>query len=355
MRTVDLADLGWDSHWAGAFAPFRLENLIPGRVALEDRNAYIVVTASGETQARVAGRLLRGTAPDRFPKVGDWVALSLKPTDSRAVIQEVLPRRTCFARKISGRESSRQILATNVDVAFIVQALDATFNPRRIERFLVMAHEGGAQAVIVLNKADLCDAREERLAETRAAVGAAPVLVVSGRTRLGLGELRRFVAPGRSCVFIGTSGAGKSTLINRLHGQPIQTTLEVREQDGKGRHATTWRELILLPGGGLVIDTPGMREFHLWTADGGLDEAFPDVASLALRCHFPSCSHGTEKRCAIQAALADGTLSPQRFASFQKLRRELDGLAKDRREQGYLLRRRHAGALRRPPAEGFHD
>ncbi len=349
---VDLYDLGWNPHWDSAFAPFLAEKLFPGRVALEDKNAYIVVAATGETQARVAGRLLHGTSPDRFPKVGDWVALSHKPTDSRAVIQAVLPRRTSFARKIPGREAAPQILATNIDVAFIVQALDETFNPRRLERFLVMAHEGGAQAVVVLNKADLCDEREQRLAETRAAAGSAPILLVSGRTRLGIGELRRYLAPGRSCVFVGTSGAGKSTLINRLHGQAIQPTLEVREQDGKGRHSTTWRELILLPGGGLVIDTPGMREFHLWVAEGGLDEAFPDVAALAVQCHFRACSHTGEKRCAVQAALADGSLPAQRFASFQKLRQELDNLAKERREHTYQMRRRHAGALRRLIAEG---
>lgn len=352
---VDLCDLGWDPQWEAAFAPHHAENLLPGRVALEDKNAYVVVTVAGETVSRVAGRLLHGTAQERFPKVGDWVALSRKPTDSRSVIQAVLPRRTVFARKIPGREAAPQILATNIDVAFIVQALDDTFNPRRLERFLVMAHEGGAQAVVVLNKADLCDNLEDRLKETRSAAGSAPVLVASGRTRLGIGLLRRYLAPGRSCVFVGTSGAGKSTLINRLHGQAIQATLEVREHDGKGRHATTWRELILLPGGGLVIDTPGMREFHLWLAEGGLDDAFPDVAALALRCHFRACSHTQEKRCAVQAALTDGSLPAQRFASFQKLRQELDTLARERREHTYQLRRRHAGAIRRLAAEGPID
>lgn len=321
--------------------------LFPARVALEDRNAYVVVATTGEMQARIAGRLLHGRPPEAFPKVGDWVALSRKPTDSRAVIQDILPRRTFLARKLPGREAAPQILATNIDVTFIIQAIDETFNLRRLERFLVMTHEGGSRPVIVLNKADLCDHPDARADEVRATAGSATVIVASGRTRLGLGELRRQLAPGRTCVFLGTSGAGKSTLINRLHGEAIQATSEVRDQDGKGRHTTTWRELILLPSGALVIDTPGMREFHLWTADDGLDEAFPDIARLALACHFRACSHSGEKRCAVQAAISDGSLAPERFASFRKLREELDRLTTERRDHAYQMRRRHAGTMRR--------
>lgn len=352
-RMVDLQDLGWDADWDSAFAVHREAGLEPARVALEDKHAFAIVARTGETPARIAGRLHHESGgPANLPKVGDWVAYRHKAGDTRAVIHHVLPRRTSLTRKVPGRENAPQVLASNIDVAFVVQALDMTFNPRRIERFLVMVHEGGARAVVVLNKVDLADQVEARIATARAAAGDTPVIPVSARTRRGLGELRAHLAPGRTCVFVGTSGVGKSSLINRLYGEAVQATLEVREQDGKGRHSTTWREMILLPGGGLVIDTPGMREFHMWLASEGLDEAFPDIAALTLRCHFRACSHTKETRCAVRQALTDGSLAPERFASFDKLRKELEFLAAERREHTYILRRRHAGSIRRLLAEG---
>lgn len=356
-RMVDLQALGWDSVWQAALAALPETGFLPARVALEDKQSFVIVAADGEAPARVAGRLLHGRpSPASLPKVGDWVAFRRKAGESRAVVHHVLPRRTQLIRKVAGRETEPQVLAANVDTAFIVQALDQTFNARRLERFLVMVHEGGAQAVIVLNKADLEDQVAARLAETRSAAGTTPIVVVSAKTRRGLGELRAHLSPGRTCVFAGTSGVGKSSLINRLHGgEAVQPTLEVREHDSKGRHTTTWRELIQLPSGALVIDTPGMREFHMWMADGGLDDAFPEIAALALTCHFRACTHTQEKRCAVQAAIAAGTLAPERFASFQKLQKELDYLAKERREHTYVLRRRHAGVLRRRLAETAFD
>lgn len=345
---VDLKQLGWDPSWEEAFANSRAAGFKPGRIALEDKNSFIVVTGDGEVPSRVAGRLLhQQTAPENLPKVGDWVGLSRKPTDTRAVIQEILPRRTFLMRKVPGRESVPQVLAANMEIAFVVQALDPTFNLRRLERFLVMVHEGGASAVVVLNKADLVDDPASRLAEVRSVAGDTPVVLCSARTRQGIDEMRAFLRPGLTSVLVGTSGVGKSSLINRLHGDDIQATLEVREHDGKGRHTTTWRELILLPGGGLVIDTPGMREFHMWMADSGLDEAFPDIAELATLCHFRACTHSNEKRCAVREAIESGALAPERFASFQKLQNELDYLAEERQQHTYLTRRRSSGLRRR--------
>ncbi len=344
---IDLQALGWDARWEEAFAPFRGRGLQPARVALEDKHAYVTVAAEGEVPARVAGRLLRDrSATAGLPKVGDWVAISRKPGDSRAMIHAVLPRRTCLTRKIPGREVVPQVLAANVDVAFIVQAFDGSFNLRRLERFLVMVHEGGAQAVVVLNKADLASDLEARLREAQVAAGSAPVLAVSARTGSNVDALRRFLGPGRTCVFVGTSGVGKSSLINCLYGEELQATMDVRERDSKGRHTTTWRELIPLPDGGLVIDTPGMRELHMWVADGGLEEAFPDIAEIALQCHYRACTHTSENRCAVKAAVAAGTLSAERFNSFIKLQRELQRLEKERREHAYMLRRR-GSAIRR--------
>jgi ribosome biogenesis GTPase len=231
-------------------------------------------------------------------------------------------------------------LAANVDLAFIVMALDRSFNLRRLERFLVMVREGGVVPVVVLNKSDLAsDHGVTRDLEARQVARDAEVTVVSARTGQGLKALERHLQPGRSTAFIGTSGVGKSSLINRLYGAEIQATLEVRETDAKGRHSTTWRELILLPRGGVVIDTPGMREFHMWLGSEGLEEAFPDVESLAVGCHFRSCSHTREQRCAVLQAVESGHLARSRYESYLKLKSELEFLATERREHTFQGRK----------------
>ena len=341
---IDLSTLGWDAAWERQFAAAAQPQWTPARVAEEDKHGFRVVTPGGEVRARISGRLRHDNrTPADLPKVGDWVALVRLPGEEKAVIHRILPRRTRVARKTAGREMSEQVLATNMDVAFVVQALDSTFHPRRLERFLVMVHEGGARPVVILNKADLCADPTPCLAEAQKAAGAVPVVITCARTGRGMKELANHLGSGQTAVFIGTSGVGKSSLINRLYGEEVQPTLEVRERDAKGRHATTWRELILLPSGGLVIDTPGMREFHMGLAQDAMGDAFPDLATLGQDCRFRDCTHTVEAGCAVRVAVADGRLDSSRHQNYLKLRLELDYLAEENRIHTYRVNRRRAG------------
>jgi ribosome biogenesis GTPase / thiamine phosphate phosphatase len=348
VRRMDLKSLGWNSFVEAAFARLSTEGFLPARVAVEDKHAYVLLTGTGTVSASVTGRLLHERGSDaELPKVGDWVALKGGAGGEAGLIHAVLPRRTRVARKVPGRRVEEQVLAANIDTAFVVQALDQSFNVRRQERFLTMVHEGGAGAVVVLNKADLCDQREGRLREAQAAAGNTPVLLASAATGQGLEQLKRYLRPGETVAFIGPSGVGKSSLINSLYGEDIQATLEVRAHDGKGRHSTTWRELIQLPCGGLVIDTPGMREVQMGMGGEGLQDAFPDLHELGVRCHFRDCSHTLEERCAVREALAAGQISSDRYDSFIKLKSELDYLAEERKRHTYLVRKRRSKAVLR--------
>lgn len=315
-----LHDLGWSDELDAEFEPHRLAGLAPARVAVEHRGAYDVYDAEGERQAQVAPKL-RSAASGRadFPAVGDWVALA---DGDPPLVHAVLPRRTAFSRKVAWAETDEQVVAANVDVVFLVTALGHDFNLRRLERYLVTAWESGAQPVVVLTKSDLADDVEGPVFEAQGVAFGVPVHAVSGVTGAGLDELRAHVAPGRTVALLGSSGVGKSTLVNRLAGRELLATAEIR-RDGRGRHTTTHRELVLLPGGGLVLDTPGMRELQLWESSEGLGEAFADVEELARRCRFTDCAHRTEPGCAIRGAIRSGSLDPERLASYEKLRREL--------------------------------
>ena len=338
---MDLTTLGWNQHWQDLFTDHAAAGLAPARVVTEDKHYYTVVSDHGPHLAQIVGRLLHLRADNaQLPKVGDWVAIRRPGQTDRVSIEAVLPRKSTLDRKIAGRAGSGQVLAANIDVALVVQALDETLNLRRIERFLVMVHEGGSRPVVVLNKTDLCDDIEARLAEVQAVAGHHLVLAVSARTGRALPRLRELLVPGTTAVVLGTSGVGKSTLINRIYGERVQPTIPVREWDSKGRHTTTARELILLPAGGLIIDTPGLREFHLWLADGGLDDAFPDIAEIATRCRFRDCRHHSEGGCAVQQAVTDGSLPKARIESYQKLQMELDGVAERRQQHTWAVNRR---------------
>jgi ribosome biogenesis GTPase len=325
---LNLTSLGWNAHFELSWRTLSAPALLPARVSAEHRDRYQVLTATGDVPAVPAGRLRHHAYDGDWPAVGDWVAIRLAEAGDLAVIEAVLPRQSRFIRKAAGTDVRQQVVAANVTTAFLVAALDRDFNLRRLERYLVLATEGGVEPVVVLSKADQC---EDVGSAIRAVQGVAPdaaIRAISAITGDGLTALAPWLGEGQTVALLGSSGVGKSTLVNRLLGRVAQSTQSVREQDQRGRHTTTHRELFQLPGGGLLIDTPGMRELQLWHADEGLAETFEDLTWVARDCQFRDCRHETEPGCAIQAGIAAGWISPGRVEGYRKLDRELAWLAR---------------------------
>ena len=316
---MNLHDLGFDDGFAAALEPH--DNCIPGRVSAQHRGEYDVLTEAGELRARVAGRLRHEASSGAdLPAVGDWVALR------EQTVVAVLPRRSAFLRKVNLGASEAQVLAANLDTIFVVTGLDADFSPRRLERYLTLAWESGAMPAVVLTKADLCADPYARLVEAEQVALGVSTHLVSNVTGEGIDELTPYLAPARTIALLGSSGAGKSSLANRLLGHEAQATKALAE-DGTGRHTTTARELFRLPGGALLVDTPGLREVQLWDADDGIEQAFADVDELAAGCRFNDCAHLREPDCAVQAAIDEGRLPRERLQSYRSLQRELRRLA----------------------------
>ncbi len=319
---MQLALLGWNQHFAASFGMYASAGMVPARVIQQFNHIYTVAAQAGELRAQLSGRLRYHAAPGQLPVTGDWVVVRVPPNQGAAQIMAVLPRRTRFARRAAGKGGGEQVVAANLDYAFLVTGLDNDFSPRRVERYLSATWDSGATPVVVLNKLDLCSDPAPRLrAVEEVALGVA-IHVVSALRGDGLENLARYCTSGQTIALLGSSGVGKSTLINRLLGNENQPTQPVLE-DGRGRHTTTRRELLFCAQGGMVIDTPGMRELQLWDDNEGLGRTFDEIETLARNCRYRDCRHRDEPGCAVVQAVEAGTLSLERLASLHKLQREL--------------------------------
>ncbi|WP_431027104.1 ribosome small subunit-dependent GTPase A [Lysinibacillus sp. LZ02] len=325
MNTIDMKNLGLTEAMLQEAKQYK--HLYIGRISSQSKNLYKVITENGELIAEISGKFHHSVNDiTDYPSVGDFVMIDrIDHTDGNGIIHHVLTRKSVFGRKVAGSTTNKQIVATNIDIVFICMSLNNDFNLRRLERYLSIAWDSGATPVIVLTKADLCQEIEQKLSEIYAIAIGVDVLVTTSISDTGHHPITNYLSPGRTVAFIGSSGVGKSTLINRLLGQHVLVTNEIRNDD-KGRHTTTRRELLLLPNLGVVIDTPGMRELGIISAD--LAKSFADIDELASQCRFSDCMHQTEPSCAVQKAIQDGILSIERLESYRKLQKETkyDGL-----------------------------
>jgi ribosome biogenesis GTPase len=330
MSLQDLIRWGWDSIFQLHFQELNISGSVPSRVISESRDSFQVFSPHGELSVKITGRMrYQCESENQYPAVGDWVVVSPLIAERKGTIQAILPRKSKFSRKVAGELIEEQVVAANIDTIFIVSGLDGgrNFNLRRIERYLMLASHSGAEPVVVLNKSDVCQDIDACIRQVEAIAPCISVYAVSARAGAGLEVLKNYMAEGKTVAFLGSSGVGKSSIINALLGVERQDTGRVRENDHVGRHTTTRRELILLPGGGMVIDSPGMRELQMWGSEGDLNSAFSDIEALVKKCHFKNCSHNGEPDCAVQAAIDSGDLNPARLESYQKLRNELAYLA----------------------------
>jgi ribosome biogenesis GTPase len=350
---IDLHTYGYDDFFATQFALSGLDTCIPGRV-VADFGGYLRVATPDEYEAEIAGALLHTQDKYLLPKVGDFVAIE-KGTDNKATIRAVLTRRSEIDRKSAGSQNSRQVLAANVDVAFVVQALDHDFSPTRLERYMYQLAQSNIETVFVFNKADKAYDSEEKIASvTRLGM---PVILATATTGQGIDEIRARITGAKTAVFLGSSGVGKSTLTNQLLGSDQQKTAAIRERDSTGRHTTSHRELFLLPSGGMIIDTPGIRELQLWGEEEFLAKSFGDIEELALACEFNNCSHTKELHCAVLAAIDQGALSAIRLESYLKFKQELRDSARLASESSMKQKKQRARRLKKAIQldEKLHD
>ena len=335
FQPENLENLGWNPFFQEHFQAHNMSDAIPARVVSESKNSFQVYCGFGSLTAGIAGKMRYGDeAENIYPAVGDWVAVKPLLREKKGVIQAILPRRSKFSRKAAGERTEEQVVAANIDTVFIVSGLDGgrSFNLRRIERYLTLAWSSGAVPVVVLNKVDLCPDVRAYVQSIEDIAPGVSVHPVSARQRIGLEALRSYLPRGSTGALLGSSGVGKSALVNALFGVERQETGEIRQDDHQGRHTTTKRELILLPDGGIVIDTPGMREIQMWAGEEDLHGTFHDIETLAKGCRFSDCGHHAESGCAVRAAIGRGKLDEARLDSYHKLQKEVVYLAS--REEG---------------------
>lgn len=316
-------DLGWNSFFEAQFQQYSTGDYVALRITRENREMYVAYGEDGEFHCEITGKFrFEHTRKSQFPAVGDWVVVTINAHEKKAMIHGVLPRKSSFSRKVAGEATEEQTVAANIDTIFIVVGLDSNFNARRIERYLAIAWESGAVPVLLLNKADLCPESEQRKLEVEAIAIGVEVILLSAQSHTNIDVLRKYIQVGKTIAFLGSSGVGKSTLINALLGTHRQATKEVSSLGSRGRHTTTYRELIFMPGGGMVIDTPGMREMQVWGDEDGLEQTFADIAELATHCRFKDCTHMNEPGCAVLTAMTNGELDAKRLAGYLKLKDE---------------------------------
>jgi len=328
---MNLNRLGWTPFFFFFIKSIKNDDVITARVFLIHKDQYQLFTEDGEIIAKLAGIFhKKQVLKSDFPAVGDWVTLEVNPQNQSAIIRSVLPRKSSFSRKVSSGRKRRsgglteeQIIAANIDTVFITVGLDRDFNIRRIERYLTLVYNSGADPVIILNKSDLCSDLENKMAETESVAFGVPILVVSAKQKTGLEALTEYLVEGKTISLVGSSGVGKSTIINSLLGEERQVVQEISESVGKGTHTTTHRELIFVPSGGIIMDNPGMREIQLWGDEGDLRESFQDIDELAKECRFNDCQHEKEPGCAVKEALEDNELDENRYQNYIKLKKEL--------------------------------
>jgi len=362
---MELGELGWDEGWAAAFAAHAAAGLVPARVAIEFNHIYRVMAADGELQAQLSGKI-RHEALGRveLAAVGDWVAVRQSAGERAGTIEAILPRRSKFSRKVAGELTQEQVVAANIDTVFLVMGLDRDYNPRRLERYLLTSFESGARPIVLLTKADLVEDAATRVAEIEAMAPGVPVHPTIAIARWSDSDglippdvsiVEQYLGIGRTGALLGSSGAGKSTMINALAGTSDLKTAAVRPSDSRGRHTTRHRQLIVLPGRGLLIDTPGMRELQLWDVTEGAKDSFDDIVALADTCHFSDCRHDNEPRCAVKAAVATGTLSSERLASYVKLHDEIRALDAKRDIRAQIDEKRRSKTVQKSLKQLYKD
>ncbi|TDL31497.1 ribosome small subunit-dependent GTPase A [Jeotgalibacillus sp. S-D1] len=339
IQNEELVKIGWNEDWQSKAED--KSPLIPGRIIVEHKRLYRIFTSHGVLLGEVSGKFRHEAAVrEDYPAVGDWVMVSPYIDEEKAIIHHILPRTSKFSRKMAGETAGEQIVAVNVDVVFLVMAMNQDFNLRRLERYLLTAWESGANPVIILSKSDLCEDAAQKIQETESVAMGVPIIACSVVSEMGLDHLLTHINTGTTVAVMGSSGVGKSSIINYLLGEEKMVTNDIRLDDGKGKHTTTHRELFVLPDGGVIIDTPGMRELQLWESDDGIVQGFQDIEALAEECQFRDCLHENEPNCAVIRAIEDGTLPKERLSSYRKLQKELAYIERKSNKREQLLEKK---------------